>query len=212
MAGVYKPPVVRAAQPRIMKVRRVSRLPFRRLFSNVRDGMISPEKSCCFTGHRPKYFRFGTNENDPDCVRIKGFIQDKCEYLITEKKVIHFISGGAVGVDTWAMEIVIGLKEKYREIRLELALPYEGMMERFAVASRKRYANIAPQLDKITVLNMRYHAGCMQQRNEYMVAQAAYLIAVWTGAKSGTGNTVRYAKERRRTVFILNPDSPAAPD
>lgn len=170
--------------------------------------MTPIEKVCCFTGHRPKYFTFRTNEGDPDCIQIKKFIRKKCEYLIVEKGVGHFISGGAIGVDTWAMEKVIALKEKYPHITLECALPYAGMPDKFPPEDRERYARITRHLEIITTLNEKYVPGCMQQRNEYMVDRAEYVIAIWTGKKSGTGNTVEYAKKQGRTVFHLNPNDP----
>lgn len=166
--------------------------------------MNTIEHACCFTGHRHKYFHFGTNEAHPDCVKIKSFVRDKCEYLITEKGVTHFISGGAIGLDTWAMEEVIKLCDKYPHLTLQCVLPYAGMVERFALADQERYARIAVQLQTITTLNEQYHHDCMQQRNEYMVDHSHYVIAVWTGKKSGTANTVKYAKRRDRELFCLN--------
>lgn len=165
------------------------------------------EKACCFTGHRPKYFHFGANEEHPHCIEIKRFIRKKCEFLIAEKGVIHFISGGAIGVDTWAMEAVLDLKVQYPQITLECALPYAGMPGKFAFEDRKRYDGIALELDKLTVLNAEYHRNCMNQRNEYMVDHAAYLIAVWTGIMTGTGRTVQYAKKQGRTVLQFNPET-----
>lgn len=80
------------------------------------------------------------------------------------------------------METVLDLKALHPQITLECALPYAGMPEKFAFED-------------------------MYQRNEYMVDHAAYLIAVWTGIMTGTGQTVQYAKKQGRTVLRLNPDT-----
>lgn len=162
------------------------------------------EKNCCFTGHRPKYYRFGANECDPECVRIKNFVRQRCEYLIVEQGVSHFFSGGAIGLDTWAMEEVLALKRTYKHITLECVLPHAGMPERFAAVDRERYEMIASRLDTITALNQRYFPGCMQQRNEYMVDRSKFVVAIWTGRKSGTGNTVNYARKCDRTLFLFD--------
>ena len=159
--------------------------------------------ACCFTGHRPKYFSFGTDETHPDCRGIKAFLREKSEYLINNKSVTHFISGGAVGVDTWAMEEVIRLKTRYPHIMLECALPYADMPERFALPDRERFAAIKPHLDRITCLNDQYHPKCMMERNMYMVDRSEFVIAVWTGHKSGTANTINYAKEGGQTVLYM---------
>lgn len=165
--------------------------------------MLPIENACCFTGHRPKYFHFGTNETHPDCFKIKAFLRERCKHLIGEG-VTHFISGGAVGVDTWAMEEVIGLREDYPHIILWCVLPYAGMVERFAQQDRERFARLESKLHIITTLNERYYHGCMQERNRFMVDRSLYVIAVWTGEKSGTANTINYANKRGRKVFCLD--------
>ena len=40
-----------------------------------------------------------------------------------------------------------------------------------------------------------YSRDCMQLRNRTMVEQAQVLISVYDGTASGTGNTVRYARQ-----------------
>jgi uncharacterized phage-like protein YoqJ len=45
----------------------------------------------------------------------------------------------------------------------------------------------------------------MQKRNEYMIDKSDYVIAVWDGSPSGTGNTVRYAKQKNKKILIINP-------
>ncbi|MCC8190416.1 MAG: DUF1273 domain-containing protein [Planctomycetes bacterium] len=172
--------------------------------------MVPMEETCCFTGHRPAFFSFKNDESHPECGRIKAFIRERCEYCVTRKGVRHFISGGALGVDTWAMEAVIDLKAAYPTVTLECALPFAGMPAGFPPDDRYRYHRLVDQIDTVTVIAPRYGPGCMRQRNQYMVDRAAFLIAVWTGRKSGTGQTVAYAQRRGRTVYRLNPDDPAA--
>ena len=45
----------------------------------------------------------------------------------------------------------------------------------------------------------------MQKRNEYMVDNSDYVIAVWNGKPSGTGNTVKYAKKKNKVALLVNP-------
>lgn len=170
--------------------------------------MPSIEKSCCFTGHRPKFFAFGADEKHPDCVKIKDFIRDNCERLIIENGVEHFISGGALGVDTWAMEAVVSLKEKHPHITLECALPYAEMPDRFKPEDKNRYDSIMTHCDVATVVcPANTGRECMDKRNQYMVDHAGYLIAVWFGIMTGTGRTVKYAEQLGREVFCYTPEN-----
>lgn len=58
-------------------------------------------KICAFTGHRPKSFSFGDNENHPDCIQLKQVLRNQIERLYFEG-FTHFITGCAMGVDIWA--------------------------------------------------------------------------------------------------------------
>lgn len=51
-------------------------------------------------------------------------------------------------------------------------------------------------------INDHYLAGCYQVRNEWMVDRSNLVIAVFTGQKSGTKNTVDYAK--RKGIRVVN--------
>lgn len=48
----------------------------------------------------------------------------------------------------------------------------------------------------------------MLERNRYMVDHAAYLLAVYDGGnKGGTAYTVRYAREKKREIIVIRPDT-----
>ena len=38
-----------------------------------------------------------------------------------------------------------------------------------------------------------------------MVDNSDYIIAVWDGKPSGTGNTVNYAQQKNKKILIINP-------
>ncbi len=167
---------------------------------------IPIERSCCFTGHRPKYFEFGTDETHPHCVTIKKiFLRQTIKYLI-ENGVTHFISGGALGVDTWAMEEVIDLRSEYPSITLECALPYPGMSERFSADDRARHTVCLANCDRVTNVSPEYDGrACLDRRNRYIVDHALSVVAVWNGNVCGTGRTVVYAEELGCDVYRYNP-------
>ena len=117
------------------------------------------------------------------------------------------ITGMALGVDMYAAEIVLDLKSKYPHITLESAIPCETQAIKWSVASRERYYNIAAKCDKETMLQREYTSDCMDKRNRYMVDHADYILAVWNGCPSGTGNTVRYAHRKGKSIIVINPAS-----
>ncbi|PAD70641.1 hypothetical protein CHH83_02225 [Bacillus sp. 7586-K] len=45
----------------------------------------------------------------------------------------------------------------------------------------------------------------MQKRNEWMVDNSDYVIAVWDGTKGGTGNCVKYAQKQNKYITTIKP-------
>lgn len=163
------------------------------------------QKVCSFTGHRPQNLAFKFNEKDSRCIALKKRLKQEIEKQIKDNGVTHFISGMALGVDTYVAEIILDLKKKYPAITLEAAIPCEEQAIKWGEKNRERYFSIIERCDKQTIISKSYTPDCMNKRNRYMVNCSDVIIAVWDGTPSGTGNTVKYAKEKNKTVILINP-------
>lgn len=168
------------------------------MFKNV-------EKTACFTGHRPQSIPYLWDEQSKESLKLKDEIEKAIIHLIENENVIHFISGMAIGVDMISAELVLELKAQYPNITLECALPCETQAARWSEKYRNRYFTDIEQSDKETLLQTHYTNDCMMKRNKYMVDKSDFVIAVWNGDASGTGNTVRYAKENSKTIIQIKP-------
>ena len=62
--------------------------------------------TCAFTGHRPSSYKFGYDEEHPDCCKLKALMTLQIVSLI-ENGVTTFLSGMALGADIWGAEIVL---------------------------------------------------------------------------------------------------------
>ena len=160
--------------------------------------------SACFTGHRPKGLPCGYNEEHPACIKIKTQLTRMIIGLIEKKNVTHFIAGAALGVDMWAMEIVLDLKEDYPYITLEAVLPCRSQTSGWNVKNKGRYDRLLSACDKVTLVQEYYTPDCMIKRNKYMVNNSDYVAAVWNGKPSGTGNTIKYAVQQGKPVYCIN--------
>lgn len=158
-------------------------------------------KTCCFTGHRPQ--KLGYGENSIQCDELKNRLEELIIELIEKEDVTHFISGVALGVDTYAANIVLNLKTRYPDITLECAIPCENQAEKWNERDRDVYYDLISKCDKETLLQQKYSSDCMRKRNEYMVDNSDYVIAVWNGKPSGTGNTVKYARKNNKMVLLV---------
>lgn len=149
---------------------------------------------CAFTGYRPQKLPWGYDEADPSCANFKQRLRETIELLIFQGYT-HFLSGGALGVDTYAAEIVLDLRKQYPWIALEMALPFEAQASSWPKASQARYYAILDEADIITYTSHQYSRSCMFVRNRYLVDNADLLVAGYDGQPGGTQMTCEYARE-----------------
>ena len=162
------------------------------------------EYTACFTGHHPNSLPCGYNEEHPACLMLKKQLRRLIVGVIEKKNVTHFISGFALGIDIWATETVIDLKDEYPNITLEAAIPCRNQASSWNVKRKERYEKLLSLCDEVTVLQDQYTYDCMMKRNKYMVQKSDYVIAVWNGKPSGTGKTIRYAVDCGKPVYYVD--------
>lgn len=152
------------------------------------------EKTCCFTGHR--YILENKKEE------IKDKTKEEVIKLIN-KGVIYFGTGGAIGYDTIAAEIVLELKEIYSNIKLILILPCFDQTKGWKEEDIEKYCKIKKKADKVKVLSEMYYIGCMHARNRYMVDNSSYCICYCKKTSGGTFYTVNYALKNNINVIYI---------
>lgn len=161
--------------------------------------------SCAFSGHRPQKLPWKGDEDDPRCVALKEALRGQIVRLVQEG-VTDFLSGMAEGVDTWAAQAVLALREDDPALRLHCILPYKGQADKWKAASRERYRSILEQADSIVYVHREHSKNCMLERDRFLVVHAGRLLAVYNGERrGGTAATVRYARKAGREIWIMDP-------
>ena len=155
-----------------------------------------------FTRHRPQSFPWCYNEKDLRCMMLKFQLKREIIRAIKKDGMRHFLTGMALGVDTWAAEIGLSLRKQF-PVTLAAVLPCQEQEARGPLESQKRYQSIITQCDKVTLLQTRYTPDCFDRRNRYMVDHSDLIIAVWNGSSSGTGNTISYAKLLEKRICVI---------
>ncbi|MCI9045589.1 MAG: DUF1273 domain-containing protein [Peptococcaceae bacterium] len=164
-------------------------------------------KTCAFTGHRPQNLPWQFNENDKNCLKLKQILNQQISQL-AEKGFTDFLSGMALGSDTWAAEAVLNLRKKNPALKLHCILPCKTQAEKWPVSEQERYQKILAQADSIFFTSRNYHPNCMLERNRFMVEKAHLLLAVYNGQPhSGTAAAVRHAQRLGCDIIIINPIS-----
>lgn len=162
------------------------------------------EYTCCFTGYRPEKLPWKLNDADPRANALRWKIFDAVE-AVYQAGIRHFISGMARGADLYFCEAVLSLREEHREVTIEAAIPFEKQASLWSIPEQRHYYHMLSQCDYETVLGKTYVEGCMRRRNQYMVDNAALLIAVFDGKPGGTMQTVNYAKKQGLEIIKLAP-------
>ena len=158
---------------------------------------------CCFTGHRPNKLPWGYKEEG---IRFFLFWRKLKKTILNaiNDGYDYFISGMAIGIDMLCAEIVLELKKRHPNIKLECAIPCLNQTAKWNDESKIRYDNILKQADKITyVSDCNYYNGCMAKRNKYMIDNSDMLIAVFNGSAGGTKQTIEMAKNSSLIIDII---------
>lgn len=163
------------------------------------------ERTCCFTGHRPQKLPWGEAESGSDFDAFYADLEKEIRNLVLHHDVHHFITGMALGSDLYAAEIVLKLETQGYHVTLECAIPFPEQTRGWSPEHKKRYQDILSTAHRHTLIQDRYSPDCYQRRNRYMVEQSDVVLAIWSGGPGGTAQTVRYALEQGRALFVINP-------
>lgn len=154
------------------------------------------KNACFFTGHR---FISNTEKAELDAL-----LEKICARLYTRHGVNHFISGGALGFDTLAAEVVLRLKKIHPDIKLHMFLPCRDQSKKWSSRDKLRWEQINSAADEYRFIHDgNYMTSCMQLRNRLMVECAYFGIAFCKRKNSGTYSTVQKAIDSRRFICVL---------
>lgn len=115
----------------------------------------------CFTGHRPEKLK------QSESVIVKALETAIKEAIADGKNV--FISGMARGVDIWAAEIVLRLRNEGQNVKLICASPYDGFERGWSAEWQRRYNVIPCRRRPCSFYLSGYSRACFQIRNDGMV-------------------------------------------
>ena len=159
-----------------------------------------------FTGYRPEKLPFSENKKDEQYTKFRERLLQVINRLV-ERGYTDFISGVAMGFDTWAAEDVISLKKENKDIHLECAIPFPNQADRWELLDRMRYKKILIKSDVNTTLCEHYQNNAYFIRNEYMVDKADVVVCCFDGQSGGTAKTVAYAKKKDKIIIQINPQT-----
>ena len=156
-----------------------------------------------FTGYRPEKLPFCEGKDEKYlCFRKTLY---KVIKRLAELGYTHFISGIAMGFDTWVAEDVLALKKEVPEVTLECAVPFPEQADKWPREDRIRRSRIIEKSDSVIITSNEYNSSAYFKRNRYMVDKSDVVVCCYDGKSGGTAYTVEYARKKAKTVIQINP-------
>ncbi|HAG14659.1 MAG TPA: hypothetical protein DCG49_12485 [Ruminococcus sp.] len=151
----------------------------------------------CFSGHRPVKL--------PDRYELRlmlSMLYHEIETAIADG-ANTFYTGMSQGIDLWAADIVLHIKQTHPSIRLIGASPYPEFGKKLRGSASYHYRSIMEAADTVIYVSHHYHAGVFRIRNQYMISRSKRVIAIVSDMRSGTGQTIRMAKRAGLDIRLL---------
>lgn len=169
-------------------------------------------ESCAVAGPKPTRFKFGYKEDNSLCRKIKKAMLRQFRRLYRKRGVRRFYIGGAIGVNLWAGELLLKLKEEpgYEDLELVVVLPFPNHDAKWDARSRKRLEYlIRHSTEHLTVGTSDCRESYISQ-NRYLVDHAQYLVAVSDECDEQETNSFQvtaYAQKRELEIIYISPDT-----
>lgn len=170
--------------------------------------------NCFIAGYPIKRYKFKYNEDYSLCKKIKKALRQQIMLVFDEKQVRNFYVGTSIGLDTWAAEILIELKEQpqYMDIQIILVNPFPNPDSKYDERQQRRYRYIAKCSNESNTICSRYTPDAYKRSYYHMVDQCSYGILVFDNdfsERSVIGQTVNYAGKKQTLLILIDPDSGA---
>ncbi len=146
---------------------------------------------CALTGHR-------VLERNFSCAAL----EEKCRELIAQG-ADTFYCGMALGFDLVCCGVLASLKREF-SIKIVACIPCADQSSCYPYEMRRLYEDLLRECDETIVLHERYEAGCMFERNRYMVDCCDVLLAYLYAERGGTWYTVKYALKKGKKIIYIH--------
>ena len=122
-------------------------------------------KSILVSGYRSYELNI-FNQTDPKYLYLKEFIKDRLIRYI-ENGTEWFVVTGQMGIELWAGEVVLELKEEYPEVNLAVLLPFTGFGENWNETNKTMFEQVITQADYVNYTsNKDYESPAQLKGNQ----------------------------------------------
>ncbi len=160
-----------------------------------------PEKTVCFSGHRPDAFSEESVFGFSSTALLKTMLAG-CIEIAIQDGYRYFVDGLAEGVDMWAADYLLYRKAHgTTPLHLIGVEPCEGYLanRRSGIVEMMAYVE---QVDALGTIPMHGQYGFLR-RNDYMLEHSSRLICIIQKTKGGTAYTLKEAQKKHLEVHCI---------
>jgi uncharacterized phage-like protein YoqJ len=146
------------------------------------------------TGHRPVTLNLTYSKSDRQLLFDFALSSLQKQALTSNDTIISGMANG------WDQALACAAIEL--EIPFIAALPFKGQESKWPESGKSHYNYLLSKAKETVIVceggyaNWKYYA-----RDKWMVDHADGILALWSGIKSGTADTVMYAKQKNKQVI-----------
>lgn len=160
------------------------------------------------TGYKPHEIGI-FDDKHPGLKFIKKAIKNNLIQLIENDGVEWIIVSGQLGVELWAAEITLELKEDYPDIKLAVITPFLEQEMNWKEDRQEYYQFILTEADFVDSITKRRYESPMQFRlkNQFFIEKSDGLLILYDEEKGGTPKYIlenaRRKQEKDPTFQII---------
>lgn len=115
------------------------------------------------TGYR-NYELNTFGEKDPKIKIIKFVIEKRLTEMLEDGQLDWVITGANLGVEQWASEVAVELRQKY-PLRVSMIIPYEEFASRWNENNQTKFLSLKNQVDFFAATSNKPYQSPVQLRN-----------------------------------------------
>lgn len=162
-------------------------------------------KTLGITGLRPQKLPWGFDSECDACIKLQNALRDKIDTFYNDG-YRQFITGMALGADTWFAIEVLYLMSEHDDVTLDCYLPFRGQENSWSAEDKATYLNILHECNYIKVVDPGYRKDSYIKRDKLVVDNCDAMISIWDKkTPGGTSRTIAYARQKGVPVYNINP-------
>lgn len=166
-------------------------------------------KSLYVSGYRPHELGI-FNDKHPGVPIIKKAIENELRKLIDDGLEWIVISGGQ-GVETWAAEVVIELKNEFPHIKYSIITPFLEQEKNWNELKQQNYSYIVSNADFVTSVTKRPYEAPWQfsEKDKFIIQNTDALLLIYDEENEGSPKYLKrladkFAENHAYEIIIVN--------